>query len=87
MFPDPLKTSEFYLMGMIDSLGGVIKIKRVDGGSLWYGKLPTLAISNAYYIVDDSYHMLGCGSTTTTTTPSNVGLYRLQNDGTFKWFY
>ena len=59
-------------------------MKRINGNVQWYANFPKLTLANAYHVLEDSNHVIGCGY---YSTDSSAGLFRVMNDGTFKWFF
>jgi len=80
-------TSQFYLLGVINGVGGVMKLMRANGDVQWYGTFSKLTVTAAYSEIVDTFHVVGCGWYMTDANTYSAAIYRLGNDGTFKWFY
>jgi hypothetical protein len=87
LFPDAYNNGEFYIMGTIDTMGGILKPLRVSGQVEWYASFTYLTSNTAYSLIDGQEHIVGCGyySGTTFSDPT-AGFYRISNEGALQWF-
>jgi hypothetical protein len=87
LYPDSGITSEFYLQGVVNGVAGFIKFNRNNANVQWYATFKYLSVTSSYTEVTDNYNIVGCGWYTSDSVIYSAGIYRIGNDGTFKWFY
>ena len=84
MFPDSRETSQIYLGGQINAVGGIMKFNRDSGRVAWYQTFSQLTVVSSMIEVENEAHIIGCGW---YTTDLSAGFFRLGNDGQFQYFY
>ena len=72
-----------YLVGQINGVGGLMKLKRDSGRVLWYATFPYLTAASSAVEIDNENHIIGCGW---YTTDSSAGVFRVDGDGSYQFF-
>lgn len=67
LFLDSTLNNEFYVLGMIDSLGGVMKLDRNTAKVNWLNYYNSLTQISSYVAITDTDTVVACGYSTTTS--------------------